>query len=97
MPTANLADVLDVSRLPRTPRLSLVGAIVEDYTDSTGEAALRVTAILDEGVDAAMVKGDEIIDLKWAIRRQLEERGLTLFPYITFAKQSDLDETDEEE
>lgn len=97
MPTANLADVLDVSRLPRTPRLSLVGATVEDYTDSTGEAALRVTAILDESVDAAKVKGEEISDLKWAIREQLEARGLMLFPYITFAKQSDLDEVDEEE
>jgi hypothetical protein len=95
MPTANLADVLDVSRLPRTPRLWVNSATVEDYTDSTGEAALRVTAILDESVDGRKVTGKEVGDLDWAIQQQLQERGIMLFPYIFYAKQSDLDAPEE--
>ena len=96
MSSSTLSNVLDVSRLPRTQALRVNAATVEDYTDSTGEPALRVTAILDEDVDGAEVPGDEVGNLKWAIRRQLQDRGITLFPYISFTKKSELDDTGEE-
>jgi hypothetical protein len=80
--------------LPRNPRG--VDIRVEDYVDTDGEDALRVTVILDAKVDPAKVSGQDITDLTRAIRDRLLERGVELWPYIFFAKQSDLEEEDEE-
>jgi hypothetical protein len=93
-----IKDVLKLSKLksklPQNPRI--VDIRVEDYVDTDGEDALRVWVILDESVDVNELKGEDIIALKSAIRNRIFELGIGLWPYIRVAKQSELDEKDEE-
>ena len=49
------------SKLPRNPKV--VDIRVEDYVDSDGEDALRVTIVIDEDVDVENVSGQDISDL----------------------------------
>ena len=83
------------AKLPENPRV--VDIRVEDYVDTDGEDALRVTVILDESVDVENIRGEDITALKSAIRNAVREQGVELWPYIRFAKQSELDEGDEED
>ena len=93
-----ILDVLKLSELkselPRNPKI--VDIRVEEYVDTDGEDALRVTVILDEGVKVEKVSGEDITALKSAIRQRIRDQGVTLWPYIWFAKQSELDEDDDE-
>ena len=93
-----ILDVLKLSelksKLPRNPKI--VDIRVEDYVDTDGEDALRVTVILDEGVKVEKVRGEDITALKSAIHQRIRDQGVTLWPYIWFAKQSELDEDDDE-
>jgi hypothetical protein len=82
------------SKLPKNPRV--VDIRVEEYVDTSGEDALRVTAILDEKVDIENFSGKDISALKSAIRDQIRGQGVELWPYVWLAKQSELDEVDEE-
>ena len=82
------------SNLPRNPRV--VDIRVEDYVDTDGEDALRVTVILDERVNVEKVSGQDVTDLKTAIRDRIRGLGVELWPYIHLVKQSELDEKDEE-
>lgn len=82
------------SKLPKTPRV--VDIRVEDYVDTDREDALRVWVILDEKVNAETVDGQNVTDLKNTIRDRIREQGVELWPYIFFAKQSELDDADEE-
>jgi hypothetical protein len=87
---------LDIKKL-RLPSIPTVSALqVEEYTDSTGDPALRVRVILDESTDIEKLSGEAIGDLKAAIRESLRKHGVTKFPYIFLAKQSELAGTDEE-
>jgi hypothetical protein len=81
------------SKLPRNPKV--VDIRVEDYVDSDGEDALRVTIVIDEDVDVEK-SGQEITDLKSAVRRRIRELGVELWPYIQIAKPSELEEDDDE-
>ena len=87
---------LDVNELPVLPNLKIVSISVDAHTDWTGDESLRVSVLLDEDVDIEKVTGKETGDLKRAIRQQLQSHGITLFPYIYLAKQSELDELDDE-
>ncbi|HZW29845.1 MAG TPA: hypothetical protein VFF52_04005 [Isosphaeraceae bacterium] len=93
-----IVDALKLSdlkpKLPRNPRV--VDIRVEDHVDTDGEDALRVTVILDERVNPAKVSGQDVGDLKSAIRNRIRELGVELWPSIFVAKQSELDEEDEE-
>ena len=80
-------------KLPRNPRV--VDIRVEDYVDTDGEDALRVTVILDERVKPEKVDGQDITDLTRAIHDRIRELGIELWPYIFFAKQSEFDEDGE--
>jgi hypothetical protein len=83
------------SKLPRDPKV--VDIRVEDYVDTDGEDALRVTVVIDEDVDIEKVSGQDITDMKSAVRRRIRELGVELWAYIFVAKQSELDEDDDEE
>jgi hypothetical protein len=80
--------------LPRNPRV--VDIRVEDYVDTDGEDALRVTIILDERVNVEKLRAEDITAVTSAIRNRIRELGVELWPYLFFAKQSELDEDDEE-
>ena len=58
--------------------------------------SLRVLVVLDESVDVEKVTGEAAGELKSAIRKSLRKHGITLFPYIFLAKESELADTDEE-
>jgi hypothetical protein len=94
-----ILDVLKLSelksKLPRNPKV--VDIRVEDYVDTDGEDALRVTVILDEGVKVEKVKAEDVTALKSAIRQRIRDQTMELWPYIFLAKQSELDEDDDEE
>ncbi len=82
------------SKLPRNPKV--VDVRVEDYVDTDGEDALRVWVILDEKVKVEKLDGDDITAVKRTIHDRIRELGVELWPYIRMAKQSELDEKDEE-
>ena len=94
-----ILDVLKLSelksKLPRNPKI--VDIRVEDYVDTDGEDALRVTVILDESVKVEKLRGEDINALESTIRQRIRDLGVTLWPYIGFAKQSELDEDDNED
>jgi len=83
------------SKLPQNPRV--VDIRVEDYVDTDGEDALRVTVILDEGVEVEKLRAEDISALKRTIRDRVREQGMDLWPYIWFAKQSEIDELEQED
>ncbi len=83
------------SKLPRNPKV--VDIRVEDYVDTDGEDALRVTVIIDESVDVEKFDGDDITALKSAIRDRIRKLGVEQWAYIQLAKQSELDEDEVEE
>ena len=85
-----IEEALDLMKLALPKSIPVIGIRAEDYTDSTGEAALRVRVMLDEGFDAMKVSGKDIGDLKWIIGESLRDHGVTLFPYIFLAKPSEL-------
>jgi hypothetical protein len=88
-------EALDLSKLRFPSNLPVIGIDAEDYTDSTGDEALRVRVLVDESVDVGKGMGDAVWQVKTAIRDSLRARGVTRFPYIFLAKPSDLVETDD--
>ena len=83
------------SKLPRSPKV--VDIRVEDYVDTDGEDALLIWVILDESVsDEQLMRAEDTTAVKSAIRDRVFELGVDLWPYIRMAKQSELDEDDEE-
>ena len=68
------------SKLPREPKV--VDIRVEDYVDTDGEDALRVTVIIDEDVDVEKVSGRDIGELMNVLRRRIRELGIELWAYI---------------
>lgn len=99
MMTANkqTVEALDMKslHLPADPHVVELDA--EEYTDSSGEPALRVQVILDESVDVDNIRGEQVGELKFAIRDSLRRHGVTLFPYIFLAKKSELAEAANED
>jgi uncharacterized Ntn-hydrolase superfamily protein len=81
-------------KLPKNPRV--VDIRVDDYVNTDGEDALRVWVIIDETVNPEKFKGEDISALKRAIHDRVRELGVGLWPYIRIAKQSEIDERDEE-
>jgi hypothetical protein len=94
--TVDIHDALDPKNLPIPASLRVLKIDAEDYTDWTGDAALRISVLLDESTEIEKVTGEEIGDFKGAIHDSLLKNGITLFPYIFLAKPSDLVETDED-
>ncbi|HKI19266.1 MAG TPA: hypothetical protein VKA15_15375 [Isosphaeraceae bacterium] len=94
-----ILDVLKVSelksKLPRNPKV--VDIRVEDYVDTDGEDALRVWVILDESVKVEKLRGEDLNAWNSAVRQRIRDQGVTLWPYIGFVKQSELDEKDDED
>jgi hypothetical protein len=82
------------SKLPRNPKV--VDIRVEDYVDTDGEDALRVTIVIDESVDVENFNGDEVMAVKRAIHDRIRELRVELWPYMQIAKPSELEEDDEE-
>ncbi len=87
---------LEIKRLSLPASIAVTSVEAEDYTDSSGEPALRVLVVLHESVDVEKLTGEAIGNLKFAIRQSLRKNGVNEFPYIFLAKQSELADTEEE-
>ena len=85
----NALGSLNLKKLDLPRSLPVTGIEVEDYVDSTGEDALRVTVILDEAVDPTNFSGADVIRLKSAIREAIAARGVQRFAYIFLVKESE--------
>ena len=93
---AKIRKALDLKKL-RLPPSPVVNRLeVEDYTDWTGDPALRVLLVIDEATDVDHINGADVSNLKAAIRESLQKNGISLFPYIFVAKPSELAENGEE-
>ena len=92
----NILEALDLKSLalPATPPVAEVR--VEDYTDSSGEPALRVLVVLEEDADVENLQGGAVRALKSAIHDSLRNHGVPGFPYIFLAKPSELADSDDE-
>jgi len=93
---ARVKKALNLKKLRFPSSLPVERLEVEDYTDWTGDASLKVVVILGESVDVDHIDGDAVLDLKREIHDRLQQQGITLFPYIFFAKQSELAALDED-
>ena len=87
---------VDLKSVSPPEHMPVIRFEVEDYTDSTGDPSLRVLVVLDESADVKLAGGAAIGDFKSALRANLRKRGVTVFPYISFAKPSELADVEEE-
>ena len=90
-------EALDLRQLDIPPELPISRIEVEDYTDSDGESSLRVLVVLDESVQIGESTGKLVGELKSRIHKSLRGRGVTVFPYIFLAEQSEIDSRNDEE
>lgn len=95
--TEDARRALELKNLSLPASLPVLRVETEEYTDWEGEPALRVLVVVPESVDPEKVSGADVGDLKFAIRTALRQHGVTLFPYIFLASQSELDERSAEE
>lgn len=94
--TVDTRDALDLWNLTIPASMRVLKIDAEDYTDWTGDPALRISVLLDEATEIEKITGEDVGNFKLAIHDNLLKNGITLFPYIFLAKPSDLVETDEE-
>lgn len=77
-------------QLPKVPRVERFQC--EVYLDSTGDDAVRIWAIISESTPDSKREWKVIAPIEDAIRGALRKHRVSLFPYIEFVKQSELDE-----
>lgn len=78
--------------LPERPHVEDIE--VTDYVDTSGEGALLIQVILSDDTKDEDITGDAIIGIKSAIRDALLDKGIHEFPYVVFAKRSELESPD---
>ncbi len=87
-----IAKVLDPKKLKRLPNSPVVDVRWHDYVDWEGVPALRVWVIIKESITDEEILSGIVRPVRRVIRDGLLAAGVKLFPYINFAKQSELDE-----
>ncbi len=90
-------EALDLEhlQLPPSPPVSQINW--KEYQDSTGEPSLRLQVVLEENTDVSKVSGEQIGELKAAIRDSLVAHGVSKFPYIFITTAEELAEPVDEE
>ena len=83
-------EALRIENLSLPSELPVEKISAEEYIDSTGDEALRVSVVLREDFDEETISGDAVIKLKLSIHDSLIARGIRLFPYVWLMKPSDL-------
>ncbi|MCE9556099.1 MAG: hypothetical protein K8T91_22350 [Planctomycetes bacterium] len=79
-------DALDLHGLKLPAHPTVVNIEAEDYTNWSGDDALRVNVTLAGDTDEEKILGEEVIALKSAIQDSLRSHGITVFPYIFLRK-----------
>ncbi|MCA1595609.1 MAG: hypothetical protein LC772_04185 [Chloroflexi bacterium] len=83
-------EALRIENLSLPSELPIEKISVEEYIDSTGDEALKVSVLLRDDFDEDTISGEAVNRLNHSIRDSLVARGILLFPYIWLKKQSDL-------
>src|SRR5207248_1965512 len=91
-----IAKVLDPKKLKRLPNSPVVDVRWRPYVNWMGEDALQVWVILKESVSDEELLSGIVQPVRRAIHDGLLAAGVKLFPYIRYAKQSELDELGKE-
>jgi hypothetical protein len=81
--------------LPNVPPVLRVD--VQEYVDSEGDDALRVTVVLPDDTPDEQLTGENVWAIKSAIYDSLEAEGIQLFPYIFLASDEDLSRQDDDD
>ncbi|MDA1014810.1 MAG: hypothetical protein O3A00_10210 [Planctomycetota bacterium] len=92
--TNEALDLLTL-RLPPSPPVCRIEW--QEYQDSTGEPSLRLQVVLAENTDVSKVSGEQVGELKAAIRESLVAHGVSKFPYIFITTPEELAEPNDEE
>jgi len=79
---------LDELRLPEAPRVELLQ--VDEYTDSTGDPALRVLVVLEDLAEDAEPRWSQLKPIQDEVFRVLAAKGESRFPYVSFRTVSEL-------
>lgn len=93
---ADTIQALDIATLPIPPAMKVLRMDVEEYTDWTGDPALRIDVLIDDDTDIKKITGAALVEFKAAIHERLIKNGIHLFPYVWHAKPSELAEEDED-
>ena len=78
-------EALDLKNLVLPPSLPVIAVEGYEYTDSSGDAALRVLVTLKEETDVENVPGEDVGKLKSAIHDSLRCHGVSLRLALKFA------------
>jgi len=70
---------------------------VDEKTRDALNPSLRILAVTGESIEIDKKTSRLIGDLKNRSHDSLQDHGITLFPYIFIAKQSELDSRDDDE
>ncbi len=95
--TQEICEALHLKNLDFPESLKVLSQGVEDYGDWTGDEALRIMVLIDDSVDEFNMSGADVGKLHQEIHESLLARGVHLFPYISLAKPSELQEAPDEE
>ncbi len=84
--------VLAPEALRRLPNSPVVDVRWHPYVDTMGEDALEVMVVLDDSLTDKDLKWERVAPVNRAIRDGLLAAGVRLFPYIRWARQTELDD-----
>jgi hypothetical protein len=87
-----IAKVLDPKALKRLPKSPVADVRWYPHTNRMGEPSLMVWVILKESLPDEEINYALVEPVVRAIRDGLLAAGVQLFPYLRYAKQSELDE-----
>ena len=93
---ARVQQAIDLKQLMLPPDLRVLSIDADDYTDWSGDPALRLSVLIDENTDVEHLSGDTIHAFKRAVRESLRRHGIDRFAYFFFAKPSELADSSED-
>lgn len=88
---AEMKEVLDPKKLALPSRPLIEEIELEHYEDSSGEESLEIWVILDDSTKDEDLTGENVMQVKSAIREALLSNQVRLFPYIRFIVRAEYD------
>lgn len=85
---------LDSLCLPDSPRI--VKLEWDFYEDSLGEESIEIDVVFDRSTTDQQIEEGPIHAIKGKIMESLAEHGVTLFPYFTFMREDEYENSREE-
>jgi len=85
--TTKQALAIENLSLPASPRIATIHA--HTYEDSSGEESLEIWVILSDSTSDDDLTGENVMQIKSAIRESLINSGIQHFPYVRMIRQKD--------